>query len=188
MQEKHLTYDEIKLYLDTGELSDEYLGKVESISQHLGECEQCQSMLEKVILMDSVCEEDTLAYGIDLLKKEADIRRELFSEKIKKAEEEKRIRMLAESMRSVRPEQMNFSSMPNLSRQENFAGMANANRVNAKYLMIVDEELEEDTQDITSVVNKTVEKKQKMKWKPVLIGAGVLFAIVLIIAIGLLLI
>ena len=88
MQEKHLTYEEFKLYLDTGDMSDEYLGKVESISQHLGECEQCQSMLEKVILMDSVCEEETLAYGMDLLKKEADIRRELFSEKIKKAEEE----------------------------------------------------------------------------------------------------
>lgn len=188
MQGKHLTYEEFELYLNTGDVSEEYLCKVESISQHLGECKQCQSMLEKVLLMDSVCEEDTLVYGMDLLKKEADIRRELFAEKLKKAEEDKRIRMVAETMRRGQPEQRNYSSGGNLPGQESFANMANSNNVQRKYLLLADEEPIEKQEDIVSIENKPAQKKQKRRCKPVWIGVGVLLAVILVIVIALILI
>lgn len=73
----HLTADEITKYLDTTDLSEEYLLQMEEISVHLSSCNQCQNVLRKALVIESICEEGGLAAGLRLLPKEEKVRRDV---------------------------------------------------------------------------------------------------------------
>jgi uncharacterized protein (DUF2132 family) len=108
MQQKHMTYEDFEQYLDTSEVSEEYLCRIEGIMQHLDECEHCQKILQRMILISSVCDEDSIAGGLDLLKKESVIRRELFALRIEMVEQSKRMQELASRFRAGLLKQMEF--------------------------------------------------------------------------------
>lgn len=79
----HLTVEEITQYLDTSDLSEEYLLRMEEISEHLLSCDQCQRSLRKALSVESIFEEGGLSAGLRLLEKEEKIIGEI-NEKLEK--------------------------------------------------------------------------------------------------------
>ena len=77
-REDHLTVEEINIYLDTSDLSEEYLLRMEEISEHHSSCDKCRQNLRKALIIESVCEEGGLAAGLRLLPKEGKIRRDVW--------------------------------------------------------------------------------------------------------------
>ncbi|MBQ7776644.1 MAG: hypothetical protein IJ379_12060 [Lachnospiraceae bacterium] len=106
MQQKHLTYGDLEQYLDTTDVSEEYLCRIESVMQHLDECEHCQKLLQRMLLISSVCDEDNIAGGLAVLKEESVIRRELFALRIEMAEQDERMQELAARFRAGMLKQM----------------------------------------------------------------------------------
>lgn len=77
MRNDHLTVEEINIYLDTSDLSEEYLLRMEEITMHLSSCNLCQRILRKALVIESICEEGGLAAGLRLLPKEEKVRRDV---------------------------------------------------------------------------------------------------------------
>lgn len=73
MRESHLTAEEIIKYMDTSDLSEEYLIWMEEVSEHLLTCYSCHQRMRQTMLAESVCEEGELEAGLRLLAKEEKI-------------------------------------------------------------------------------------------------------------------
>ena len=74
VRKNHLTVEEIIKYMDTSDLSEEYLLWMEEVSEHLLSCDQCQRSLRKALIVESIFEEGGLSAGLRLLEKEEKIR------------------------------------------------------------------------------------------------------------------
>ena len=75
--ETHLTLEEIKKYIDDPNMSEEYLLWLESVSEHIEECETCQKRIHKAIVTDALLEEDSMKEMFRLVNQEEDIRRNI---------------------------------------------------------------------------------------------------------------
>lgn len=95
MLQRHLLIADYEKYLDTADISEEYLQWLEPVSLHLQECEKCRGTLNRIMNIDFLCEEG-LGAALDLVDKEAQIRRVLFAEKIR---EQWLIKQLADTIR-----------------------------------------------------------------------------------------
>ena len=78
----HLTIEDLEKYMDTSDLSEEYLLWMEGINQHLEECEKCQKLLDKVVELECVCDENNFADLLKLAQKEEEIRRNMVACKL----------------------------------------------------------------------------------------------------------
>lgn len=78
----HLTIEDLEKYMDTSDLSEEYLLWMEGINQHLDECERCQKLLDKAIEIEYVCEEENFADMLKLAEREEEIRRNMVACKL----------------------------------------------------------------------------------------------------------
>ena len=73
MRDSHLTAEEIIKYMDTSDLSEEYMLWMEDVSDHLLTCYSCHQRLCQALLTESVCEEGGLEIGLRLLAREEKI-------------------------------------------------------------------------------------------------------------------
>lgn len=73
----HLTLEDAEKYLDTNDVSSEYLQWFNRIHKHMEECNLCQTLIREMIKMQEICSEENIGYGLRLLAKEDAIRRRL---------------------------------------------------------------------------------------------------------------
>ena len=74
---QHLTQEEIMKYMDTADLSEEYIRWSEEAQTHVDNCALCQEQLRRFLAVEQVCEADMLTQGIDWMEKESDVRRNI---------------------------------------------------------------------------------------------------------------
>lgn len=84
MRADHLTVEEIIKYIDTSDLSEEYLLWMEEVSEHLLTCDECQRRLRRALIVDSICEDGGLEEGLRLLAEEEKIREKIGRETAEK--------------------------------------------------------------------------------------------------------
>ena len=73
----HLTWEEIEKYIDTSELSEEYLLWIETVSEHLDACEICQKRIQKAVAIEAALEEENFGQMLELAQQEEEIRRNI---------------------------------------------------------------------------------------------------------------
>lgn len=73
----HLTLEEIEKYLDTSDMSEEYLLWMEQISTHVENCEICWKRIDKVMISGTLMEEDNFGKILKLAQQEEEIRRNI---------------------------------------------------------------------------------------------------------------
>lgn len=109
MRKKHLTTEEMIIYLDTSNISEEYLLWMEEITEHVMECSQCQERLHRAMTVDSICDEEGLAAGLKLLEYEEEIRKNILITQLNRMREQTRIAELINHIRSGYVERFTFS-------------------------------------------------------------------------------
>ncbi|MBO5292994.1 MAG: hypothetical protein J6B10_07440 [Lachnospiraceae bacterium] len=87
----HLTVEDIEKYLNTSDLSEDYLLWLEQASAHLASCESCQKTLQRAMSADAVCEEAGLQEALRLAEKEDEIRRSILICKLSQMREQTRM-------------------------------------------------------------------------------------------------
>lgn len=91
MMQTHLTVQDLMKYLDTSDLSEEYLLWMEKISGHLTACERCQEALHRAMEADCICEEEGLQNTMKLASQEEEIRRSILICKLQKLQQQERM-------------------------------------------------------------------------------------------------
>ena len=91
MNERHLTRNDLQKYMDTSDLSEAYLLWMEQVTEHLLECPKCQAALQKLMLIDSICEEESFAEALELATQEEAVRRDLLIAKLQQMQEQARM-------------------------------------------------------------------------------------------------
>lgn len=109
MRDKHLTAEEIMKYTDVSDLSEEYLLWMEETTEHLQACGVCQERLHRAMTAESVCEEEGLAAGLELMEHEEEIRRNILIAQLSRMQEQERIAELITRIRDGYVERFVFS-------------------------------------------------------------------------------
>lgn len=78
----HLTTDDLIKYMDTTDMSEEYLLWFEEITGHIESCEACSRLLEKAIMLESTLQEENFGQLFRLAEHEAEIRRSIVACKL----------------------------------------------------------------------------------------------------------
>ncbi len=91
MVQTHLTAEDMEKYLDTSDLSEEYLLWMESVSEHLSGCTKCQEALNRAMETDSICDEKELGDALELASHEEEIRRSILLCKLQQMQEQERV-------------------------------------------------------------------------------------------------
>ena len=73
----HLTWEEIEKYIDTSDLSEEYLLWMETVSEHIDACETCQKRIQKAVAIEAALEEENFGQMLELAQQEEEIRRNI---------------------------------------------------------------------------------------------------------------
>ena len=73
----HLTWEEIEKYIDTSDLTEEYLLWMEQVSEHIDACEICQKRIQKAAIIEGALEEDNFSQMLELAQHEEEIRRNI---------------------------------------------------------------------------------------------------------------
>lgn len=73
----HLTWEEIEKYIDTSELSEEYLLWMETVSEHLDACKICQKRIQKAVAIEAALEKENFGQMLELAQQEEEIRRNI---------------------------------------------------------------------------------------------------------------
>lgn len=110
MRDKHLTAEEIMKYMDASDLSEEYLLWMEETTEHLQACGVCQERLHRAMTAESVCEEEGLAAGLELMEHEEEIRRNILIAQLSRMREQERIAELITRIRDGYVERFMFSA------------------------------------------------------------------------------
>ena len=77
MSSVHMTIEDIEKYLDTTDLSEEYLLWFESVQEHVEQCELCSGLINEMFLMQETCREENMLQNMHLLAGEDELRRSL---------------------------------------------------------------------------------------------------------------
>lgn len=78
----HLTTEDLIKYMDTTDMSEEYLLWFEGINGHIESCETCRQLLEKAIRLESTLQEENFGQLFKLAEYEAEIRRSIVACKL----------------------------------------------------------------------------------------------------------
>lgn len=78
----HLTTDDLLKYMDTTDMSEEYLLWFEGVTGHIEACESCSRLLEKAIMLESSMQEENIGQLFKMAEHEADIRRSVVAHKL----------------------------------------------------------------------------------------------------------
>lgn len=116
MRKKHLTAEEMIKYMDTSNLSEDYLLWLEEVAEHVMGCSQCQERLHKAMAVDSICDEEGLAAGLKLLEKEEEIRRDILVASLRSLQEQEKVAELIRCIQNGRAERFVFSALTSLGR------------------------------------------------------------------------
>lgn len=111
MRKKHLTAEEMIKYMDTSNMSEEYLLWMEEITEHVMECSQCQERLHRAMTVDSICDEEGLAAGLNLLKKEEEIRRDILAASLGRLQEQEKVAEIIRCIQNGQAQRFVFSSL-----------------------------------------------------------------------------
>lgn len=103
MRMEHLSSSDYEKYMDTTELSDEYLMWLEPVAEHLSQCEECQHKLQKIMKIEYICEEGAIGIS-ELIKREDDMKKLVLTENIKamykaSSDEEARMQQLIDKIK-----------------------------------------------------------------------------------------
>lgn len=124
----HLSTEDFKKYMDTSDMSEEYLLWMEDVSEHLETCEVCQKNLEKVIMLENSLKEESFAALLKMAEHESDIRRSIVASKLQMMYQEDSTRNIAGTIvaEAIRQLQMNAvkSYMLQMSSMAGYAGVA----------------------------------------------------------------
>lgn len=124
----HLTIEDLQKYINTSDMSEEYLLWMEEISDHLETCEVCQKNLEKVIMLENTLQEESFGSLLKMAEHEDDIRRSIVACKLQMMYQENSTKDAASAivMEAVRQLQLNAvkSYMLNMSAMAGCAGVA----------------------------------------------------------------
>ena len=124
----HLTIEDLKKYIDTTDMSEEYLVWLEDVSGHLETCEVCQKKLQKAIMLENTLEEESFGSLLRLAEHEEEIRRSIVACKLQMMYEEETTRNVANAIvaEAIRQLQMNAvkSYMLQMSNMACYAGVA----------------------------------------------------------------
>ena len=118
MMQKHLTAEDMIKYLDTSDLSEEYLLWMEKVSNHLAVCTKCQEALQRALEADFVCEEEGLQDALKSASREEEIRKSILICKLQKQES------LSEVIRLLREQ----NTVPHVLQMADLQGKAEAVR------------------------------------------------------------
>lgn len=91
-QEKHFTIEDFEKYMDTADLSEEYLWWYQEKVAHIDNCPMCQKILDRMLQLEAVSEEENWSEGLQLLEQEEAIRSRLVAQKLILAGQEERMR------------------------------------------------------------------------------------------------
>ena len=78
----HLTTDDLIKYMDTTDISEEYLLWFEGITEHIESCEACRQLLEKAIRLEGTLQEENFGQLFKMAEHEAEIRRSIVACKL----------------------------------------------------------------------------------------------------------
>lgn len=98
--ERHLTAEDLDKYMDTSDLTEDYLLWMEKASEHLSKCPQCQKALQKALDEDCICEEEGFAAALTLAQQEEEIRRSILICKLQQMEQQERMAQLIRKLQS----------------------------------------------------------------------------------------
>ncbi len=82
MQQEHLGIEDYERYLNTSDMSEEYLLWYEKKAEHLDNCAVCQRFLNRMLQVEAVCEDEVWSHGLAFLEKEEEIRSKLLAQKL----------------------------------------------------------------------------------------------------------
>lgn len=155
MSEKHLTVEDIEKYMDTSDLSEEYLLWMEHVMEHLSGCPRCQEVLQKSMMIDIISDDGNFADALILATKEEDIRREVVITKLQQMSEYTR---MTEVIRKLREQAINpvVLQMTDLQRR---AGVARGGEKHTQATQLP-ENVEITTKD-ESIIVKITEQDSK---------------------------
>lgn len=74
MRDEHLTYEELERYMDDTNLSQEYLGWSEPVTEHLDTCAVCRERLDKLFLLSELSRDENIVSSVRLVSQEKQIR------------------------------------------------------------------------------------------------------------------
>lgn len=95
---QHLTQEEIIKYMDTSDLSEEYMLWLEEAQEHVDDCALCQEQLRGFLAVEQVCEADMLSQGITWMGKESDVRRNIVLLQLGMLEQTERVQRVRQSI------------------------------------------------------------------------------------------
>ena len=98
MEKGHLTYEELERYASDTDFSEEYMVFCEPLMEHLDTCPLCRDRLDKLVLISTLMEDTYLAYGLNLVKKEEQIRRKIVALRLSMIAKEQRMAELAKRL------------------------------------------------------------------------------------------
>lgn len=111
MRKKHLTTEEMIKYLDTSNLSEDYLLWMEEVTEHIMGCSQCRESLHKAMAVDSICDEEGLTAGLKLLEKEEEIRKDILVASLRRLQEQEKMAELIRRIQNGHAERFAFSTL-----------------------------------------------------------------------------
>ena len=98
MEKGHLTYEELERYASDTDFSEEYMVFCEPLMEHLDTCPLCRDRLDKLVLISTLIEDTYLAYGLNLVKKEEQIRRKIVALRLSMIAKEQRMAEVAKRL------------------------------------------------------------------------------------------
>lgn len=95
-QEKdmHFTIQDFEKYMDTNDLSEEYLLWYQEKVAHLDHCPMCRKIVERMLRMETITEEGNWSEGLLLLEQEEAIRSRLLAQKLILAGQQERMQQV----------------------------------------------------------------------------------------------
>lgn len=111
MEQTHLTLQDIMKYLDTSDLSEEYLLWMDKVSEHLTGCTKCQEALHKAMDAEYICEQNGFNSIAAQVCEEEKIRKDILICKLLQMQQGERMDMVIRLLQdhSVLPYILQFS-------------------------------------------------------------------------------
>lgn len=91
MEQTHLTLQDIMKYLDSADLSEEYLLWMDQVAEHLTVCTKCQEMLHRAMDAEYVCEQEGFANIAAMASQEEKIRKDILICKLLQMQQKERL-------------------------------------------------------------------------------------------------
>lgn len=101
MEQTHLMIQDIMKYLDTADLSEEYLLWMDQAADHLAACPKCQEALQKAMNAEYICEADGFDRVAALTPYEGKIRKDIIICKLLQMQQNERMEAVVHLLRNT---------------------------------------------------------------------------------------